>query len=94
MLRGITMAAALLLINACLVDVIDQSECTCPDDAPLFESRLNACVTGGEFAQIHQPGDCTDVFDPMCGCDGVTYSNRCNASESGMQVAYAGRCWE
>jgi hypothetical protein len=36
---------------------------------------------------------CTDVSDPVCGCDGKTYVNACQAwGISGMNVAHKGAC--
>jgi hypothetical protein len=31
-------------------------------------------------------------FWPVCGCDGVTYSNACQAHGAGASVAYPGTC--
>ena len=35
---------------------------------------------------------CTQQFDPVCGCDGQTYSNRCFAHSAGVSVRHAGEC--
>ena len=38
------------------------------------------------------PEACPDIFDPVCGCDGVTYGNRCEAYAAGASISSPGPC--
>lgn len=40
----------------------------------------------------NQPQFCTALYDPVCGCNGMTYSNACNAASQGVSVDYQGAC--
>lgn len=37
---------------------------------------------------------CPEVWDPVCGVDGQTYSNSCFAGIENVEIAYAGECNE
>ena len=35
---------------------------------------------------------CTEQLEPVCGCDRVTYSNSCHATNAGITNYVAGEC--
>ena len=54
------------------------------------EKPVGKCKAEGSCAI--RPEVCTDDYQPVCGCDGQTYSNACNAARAGVSVAKKGKC--
>lgn len=47
------------------------------------------CIDPGK---VNPDRICTMQYDPVCGCDGKTYSNPCVASSAGVRTYTAGPC--
>ncbi len=54
------------------------------------EKRRGACDSIGLCAL--RPEVCTTELDPVCGCDGNTYINACEAARAGVSVGSLGSC--
>ena len=57
------------------------------------------CSDGTEILPCfieHSPNDtiCIEIFEPVCGWNGVTYHNECYAIKSGVSIWIEGECIE
>lgn len=64
----------------------------CPDFAfcRLHDGICDSADVMGVCTPV--PQACPDVWLPVCGCDGVTYGNRCEAYAARVSIAHAGEC--
>jgi hypothetical protein len=53
------------------------------------EGMKNSCI---DDTKINQNVVCIEIYEPVCGCDGITYSNSCYADNSGVKLYEIGTC--
>lgn len=93
--------------NACFaasagVNVASQGECEARcggilgvgcGEGQLCDLDPGSCqVSDAQGMCVSEPGGCLDVWMPVCGCDGVTYSNDCYRLLAGASKDRDGEC--
>lgn len=70
----------LFLAGALFFTACDHTGCD-PDPSPCIDESKK-CITCL----------CTTDYEPVCGCDGQTYTNSCNADVAGVTSYTKGAC--
>jgi len=65
----------------------ENADCT-PNE--YCEKNFGDC--DGTGACKSKPEACSMIYDPVCGCDGKTYGNRCMAASEGVSIFHQGSC--
>lgn len=72
-----------LVLSAC-----EKGPVTVKDEAVKTAATSGECV----LTPPEEPMMCTMDWRPVCGCDGVTYSNACGAKSAGVPKFTEGEC--
>ncbi|MCH8851813.1 MAG: hypothetical protein IID41_04085 [Planctomycetes bacterium] len=92
--------AAAAGVSVASVDECEQTGCggiagALCDGGEYCKFDVGSCGEGDQPGVCEDiPDVCADIFQPVCGCDGQTYGNECEAAVASVSVSEMGACEE
>lgn len=78
--------------GGCLLESGPGSPTSCADGL-YCDFSVGSCGEDGASGECQLlPEACIALFAPVCGCDGKTYGNSCEAAAAGVAVRAEGEC--
>jgi hypothetical protein len=78
---------SVIIAATILIMMFSCKKTTCESNPLIFNGN---CI---DSSLINDSVACSKVFDPVCGCDGITYSNSCYATSfGGITSCISGEC--
>lgn len=79
------------LVKGVMTGVISLAAFSCVKTTTECSNEVSAvpCI---DMSGVDTTAACITVYEPVCGCDGNTYSNSCVAAQNGVQAWVDGEC--
>ena len=78
-------------------ETVEACEAACPAGNPVIPPKLTVAPRAGRCEPVTvclQGRPAPEVYAPVCGIDGETYGNTCEAERASVEIAYDGECVE